>query len=242
MNDWKKLIVSRDMRIIDAIKTLDEGGQQIVFVASEKLELAGTVSDGDIRRAILRGVSLEVSVSEIMNEGPIVVEKSTPITEIKRLMKENLVSKIPVVNSDRVLEGLYIESEIKNDLWKRRVAVIMCGGLGKRLGDLTSNCPKPLLNIGSKPILETIVDKFVKAGCERIYLSVNYKSQMIKEYFGNGEKWGIEISYLEEDKKLGTAGGLSLIEEEIEKSIVVMNGDILTNIDFQNFITYHEES
>jgi dTDP-glucose pyrophosphorylase/predicted transcriptional regulator len=241
MNDWKKLIVSRDMRIIDAIKTLDEGGQQIVFVASEKLELAGTVSDGDIRRAILRGVSLEVSVSEIMNEGPIVVEKSTPITEIKRLMKENLVSKIPVVNSDRVLEGLYIESEIKNDLWKRRVAVIMCGGLGKRLGDLTSNCPKPLLNIGSKPILETIVDKFVKAGCERIYLSVNYKSQMIKEYFGNGEKWGIEISYLEEDKKLGTAGGLSLIEEEIEKSIVVMNGDILTNIDFQNFITYHEE-
>ena len=118
----------------------------------------------------------------------------------------------------------------------------MCGGLGSRLGDLTKNCPKPLLKVGDKPILESIIERFCNDGCRSIYLSVNYQSEKIIDYFGDGSKWGISIKYLEEKKKLGTAGSLSLLDKPLKKSFVVMNGDILTNVNFDSFISFHESN
>ena len=241
MKGWRKIVVKDTVKIIDAIKVLDRGGQQIILIVSEENKLEGVITDGDVRRAILKGINFNLSVKEIMNNNPIIATKQMSSSKIRKLMKEKTISKIPYVNSDKLLEGLYIEHDMRNGVWKDRFAVIMCGGLGKRLGEITSDFPKPLLSVGSKPILETIIDNLVKGGCQKIYLSVNYKSQMIKKHFGTGDKWDAEINYLEEEKKLGTAGGLSLLKKLPERPFIVMNGDILTNIDFQNFIAYHEE-
>ncbi len=176
-----------------------------------------------------------------MNKNPIWVGVDEPQQTVLSKMKERSIQQLPVLDRDgkvvkietchTVLDG----DEVSN--W----AFIMAGGLGKRLYPLTKDCPKPLLRVGSKPLLETIIDNFIVHKFKKFYISVNYKAEMIMDYFGDGSKFGIEIRYIREMKPLGTAGALSLLPEMPKKPILMMNGDLVTNVNFQNLLQYHED-
>tara|TARA_R110000868_G_scaffold153644_9_gene379160 strand:- start:6977 stop:8029 length:1053 start_codon:yes stop_codon:yes gene_type:complete len=242
MNSWKDIAISKTDTIKVAIEAIDRGSLQLALVIDHESKLVGTISDGDIRRALLKGASLDTPVSDFLNYKPITVSPNHKSSEIKKLMNQYTISKIPIIDENNFVMGLHTEEKLFRNIWEDRCAVIMCGGLGRRLGELTQDCPKPLLRVGKKPILETIIENFAESGCKEIYLSVNYKSEMIKQHFGNGEKWDLSISYLEEETSLGTAGSLSLITKQIKKPFIVMNGDILTKINFENLIMFHNES
>ena len=242
MNNWKEIAIAKDTTIKVALEVIDKGAVQLALVVDDNSKLIGTISDGDIRRAFLKGASIDSSISSFLNYNPITSSSSQSLSEVKKLMSQHAITKIPIINDAGIIIGLHAEDRTYRSMWEDRCAVIMCGGLGRRLGQLTQDCPKPLLQVGKKPILETIIENFAESGCKDIYLSVNYKSEMIKQYFGNGEKWGIKISYLEEQISLGTAGPLSLIKDQIKKPFIVMNGDILTKINFENLISFHNQT
>lgn len=242
MKDWKKLFVSPDTTIIDTMKNIDHTAAQISLVVDKNGKLLGTVTDGDIRRGILHGISLEETVSKIMNREPIVIHPNFSKGEIRNIFQQKKLRQIPVVDEDnRVIDLIFSDillEHVSYDNW----VVIMAGGLGTRLRPLTDHVPKPMLTVGSKPILQTILESFIDFGFHQFYFSVNYKKELIKNYFGNGLNWGIQIKYLDEDRRLGTAGALSLFQEKPKKPIIVMNGDILTKVNYQQLIEFHENN
>lgn len=241
MKDWKKILVSPDTSIQKTIQIMDAGALKIALVVDEKQRLLGTVSDGDVRRGILKGCSLEERVSHIMNTAPKVVPQHENRDKILSAMRQMQVYQIPVVDQAGVVVGLEIIDTLlaasKQDNW----VVLMAGGLGSRLKHLTKDVPKPLLRIGDKPILETILESFVDQGFVKFFLSVNYKSELIESYFGDGSRWGVQIEYLREDKKLGTGGALGLLPKKPSTPLLVMNGDVLTRINFQQLLDFHNK-
>jgi dTDP-glucose pyrophosphorylase len=241
MNRWKDILISPTTSIFEAIKIIDEGSLQIALVVDVSRRLLGTVSDGDIRRAILKGVALERPVSEIMFTEPTVASSQDSRDEVMLKMRLKHLRQIPILDQDGCVVGLDSLDSMINMQKRDNVVVIMAGGLGTRLGELTTNCPKPLLKVGNKPILETIIENCMEYSFTRFYLSVNYKADMVKDYFGDGSRWGIEINYLEENKRLGTAGALGLLPEALKAPVLVMNGDVLTKINFKHLMDFHEE-
>lgn len=241
MKDWKSLLVSPDATIKEVIRSIDRGAQKIALVVDEGIRLVGTVSDGDIRRGILKGCDLGNEVRQIMNTSPCVVGKFDGREKILALMRQKKVYQIPIVDDDGVLVGLEVVDTIFNTEKRENWVVLMAGGLGTRLKQLTADLPKPLLKVGDKPILETILDNFIEHGFSRFFISVNYKSEMIEEYFGDGSRWGAQIEYLREDKKLGTAGALGLLPEKPTAPVLVMNGDLLTKVNFRQLLDFHTE-
>ncbi|MFX0560591.1 nucleotidyltransferase family protein [Tepidibacillus infernus] len=239
MRDWRSILIGPYTSILNAIEILDKGALQIALVVDNHQRLLGTVTDGDIRRGILKGISFDSRVIEIMNRQPITAKVSDDDKYILSILKKNRIHHIPIIDENGMLRSVKFLDNLVGVKSYDNWVVIMAGGLGTRLKPLTENTPKPLLKVGSKPILETIIENFIDQGFHRFYLSVNYKAEMIKEYFGNGSKWGIEIRYLYEDKRLGTAGALSLINDIPNQPIIVMNGDILTKINFQQLIDFH---
>lgn len=240
MRNWSDLIISKDTPIIQALEIIDAGARQIALVLNEDQRLLGTVTDGDIRRGLLKGRSLSDPVSLIMNAYPIVASTYDSHEHILALMKLKQLRQIPIVDENgRIIQmetlGELIQPKIK-DNW----VVLMAGGLGSRLQPLTDECPKPLLKVGSKPLLETILNNFISQGFRNFFFSVNYKAEMIKEYFGDGDKWGVQIIYLQESKRLGTAGALTLLPEPPSKPIIVMNGDLLTKVNFSQLLDFHD--
>ncbi len=239
MAGWERIIVRLDYKIIDAIKLIDKSALQIALVVDDNKKLIGTVTDGDIRRGILNDISLEQPVANIMKAKPITVAPNTPTDEIIKIMKEKLIYQLPVVDEDGCVTGL----EVLNDLLKVKSidnwVVLMAGGLGARLSPLTDKCPKPMVKVGDKPLLETIVDSFVDQGFQHFYLAVNHLKDQIMDYFGDGSKRDVNINYLHEGKKMGTAGALSLLVEKPNKPIIVMNGDLLTKVNFKHLLEYH---
>lgn len=241
MKKWRSLLVDMNATIMQALKILDEGAKQIVLVVDQRNVLLGTVTDGDIRRGILKGESLEAPITHVMNKRPIVAQMGDERETMLNLMTTRSLRQIPVIDDrgrliDIVFLEDYMQSE-KKDNW----VVLMAGGFGTRLAPLTDHCPKPLLKVGSRPILEIILNSFISYGFARFYISVNYKADMIMEYFGDGSRWGVEIRYLLEDKRLGTAGALSLLSERPDKPFIVMNGDLLTKINFSHALQFHME-
>jgi dTDP-glucose pyrophosphorylase/CBS domain-containing protein len=241
MNAAKNLpIVTESIAILDAIRTMDEGRLQIAIVERQG-RVVGTLTDGDVRRALLAGAALSQPVETVMNKFPIVAKVGIANEAALALMRKHSIHQLPVVDADdRIVEIKLIDDLTRashSDYW----VVLMAGGAGTRLRPLTEDLPKPLINVGGRPILETILSNFVAAGFSKFFISVNYKAEMIQDYFGDGSKWGIEISYLEEKTKLGTAGALSLLPSRPSNPIVVMNGDLLTTINFQQLIKYHQE-
>lgn len=239
MRKWQDVMLLPDMTILQAIKIIDESSQQIGLVVNTHNKLLGTVTDGDIRRAILKGVNLEEPVSLIMNTKPKFARIEDGREKILSLMKQKKLRQIPIVDAKDCLFGLETIDDLidrnKIDNW----VVLMAGGLGTRLGELTKNCPKPLIPIGGKPLLETIIDNFKENGFYNFFFSVNYKAEMIETYFADGSDRDINIKYLRENKRLGTAGALSLLEQMPDKPIIVMNGDLLTKVNFQQLLDYH---
>lgn len=242
MKATKDLLLGPAATILEAIKALDRTAMKIVLVVDSEGRLKGTITDGDVRRGILRNVALTDSVSRIMNEHPLTGRTDQSSETILELMKARQLYQIPVLDSAGHLVRLEVLDELLKGQKRENPVVLMAGGKGTRLYPLTESCPKPLLKVGDKPILERILEDFVTQGFHEFFIAVNYKAQMIVDYFGDGSKWGVNIRYLHEDQELGTAGALSLLPERPSKPLILMNGDLLTEINFHRLLEFHDEN
>lgn len=242
--DLSYLMTSENNTIINTMKLIDNNSKGMLLVVDKDNKLLGTITDGDIRRAILVGCSLTTSILEFYNKNCIYVYENVSISEVKKHFIENKIKLLPIVDDNKkVLGYLEIDDLIDyNKLEKENPVLIMAGGLGTRLRPLTDNIPKPMLKVGDKPILQTIIEQFRDYGFKNILISVNYKSDIIENYFRNGSDFGVSIRYIKEKKRLGTAGAIKLASEYLNKPFFVINGDILTNINFYNLLKYHTEN
>lgn len=242
MKRWQEALVWSTGSVRDAIQAIDRGALQAAFVVDEHHRLLGLVTDGDIRRGLLRGIGLDESVRLVMNDSPVTVRPGTRREEILALMRRRAVRHIPVVTESQEILDVLLAEDLQRPSRLPNWVVLMAGGEGRRLRPLTEDVPKPLLRVGSKPLLETILTRFAEEGFHRFFISINYKGEMIEEYFGDGSKWGVRIEYLREKSKLGTAGSLSLLPEVPDQPVLVMNGDLLTNMSFVQLLQFHGES
>ncbi len=238
-NAWKESVLNKGASARDALTTLEKSPIKTLVVVDDVGRLLGTITDGDIRRAILRGVSLDDSVQQVMNTNPIVSDPRADFEAIMQKVRKKRIHHLPVVDHEGKvigIQGVGNPGEAIHDNW----ILLMAGGLGSRLGPLTHDIPKSLLSVGSKPLLEIILETLVQQGFRKFYISVNYKAEMIQEWCGDGSKWGAQIRYLHEPKKLGTAGALSLLPEKPTKPLLVMNGDLLTKVNLGQLLHFHE--
>lgn len=241
MDEWRKILIAPLTEIQKAISIIDMNAMQIALVVDENDKLLGTVTDGDIRRGLLRGVGLDSPVRLIMNSSPVTIPVIKDRKSILNMLKINKLRHLPVVDEEGRIIGIERLDDLIQPEKNDNLIVIMAGGMGKRLKPLTDGCPKPMLPVGGKPVLEIMLVTLIEQGFRRFCISVNYKGEQIKEYFGNGSKLGAEIDYIHETKNLGTAGPLSLLSIKTGKPIIVMNGDILTRLCMDQIIDFHEK-
>lgn len=238
LDNWMNAVVSPESTIRQAIGIINSASIKFAIVCTEGFKLVGTVSDGDIRRGLLRGVDLNDLVSSIMNNKPLIATEGMSPDLVYELMVVNQVCEIPEVSFQNRVIGLKLLRAPGLSICQN-IMVIMAGGRGSRLLHHTEECPKPMLKIGGRPMLEHIIAKAKGEGFRKVVLAVNYLSHVIENYFGNGEDFGIEISYIRESSPLGTAGALSLIEETVAIPFVVTNGDVLTDISYRDILDFH---
>lgn len=241
MEHWESLLIAPDTCIADAIRVIDAGSARITLVVDDKRRLLGTVTDGDVRRALIRQVTLDKPVSLIMNPNPKTLRREMDREQVLALFRDNDLLQAPVVDESGYLLGVETYRDLLKVPSRENWVFLMAGGFGKRLRPLTDDCPKPMLSLGGKPILESIIDRFVAAGFYKFYISVHYLANRVKEHFGDGSRFGVNIRYIEEDEPLGTGGALALLPEVGDLPIVMMNGDILTHLDFRSLLALHVE-
>lgn len=241
MKNWKDIVVAPETSLRDAIKRIDVAGIQMALVADADFRLRGVLSDGDVRRAILNGIDLDCPVSHAMNPHPKTGSIHTPRTEVLAMMRRFTFHHLPLIDDNGRLGGLAMLDDFMGVVERENWVVLMVGGLGSRLRPLTESCPKPMLHIGGKPILEGILESFMEQGFRRFFLSVNYMAEVIKDYFGDGSQWGVRIEYLQETERLGTAGALSMLPERPSLPLIVMNGDLITKANFVAMLDFHQE-
>ena len=246
-NNYKvlhEILITDTTSLIDAIKQLEVTGGlgfRLLLIVDNDLRLLGTLTDGDIRRALLNGHSMDEPITGAYNSSPLISTSQSVEESIKREMKKRNVSTIPCIDDNGILIGLKSKIKPSNSI-KHNQVFLMAGGLGSRLYPLTKDCPKPLLKINSRPILERIIEKFIAEGFYNFTICVNYKSELFVEYFEDGSSLGVNIDYLFEKKRLGTAGALSNIKKNIDSPIIVMNADLLNKAPFSDLLEFHEES
>ena len=233
--------INQNASIKEALKVIDKGAIKVAVVLSDDGLLLGMLNDGDIRRALLKGMSLGDSIAGIINKHPVVANINDTKERILELANEKKLHQIPIISNGKLI-GIQDIREFLAPKNKPNKVILMVGGLGTRLRPLTNDVPKPMLDVGNKPILHTIVENFAKYGYTDIIMCVNYKSEIIKEYFGNGDKFGVKIEYVLENKRMGTAGALSLLKGRPKDDFFVMNGDLLTNVNFEYLHEYHKDS
>jgi len=234
--------LSEKSTIKNALEAIGKGAVKFAIVVDSNDVLLGTLTDGDIRRAILDGKVIGDEIESIYCKTPTVVGVGDTREEVVRLCSAKNIYQIPVVDNDgKVVSIDLIEELLKPKLFENKV-VLMVGGLGKRLRPLTDETPKPMLHVGGKPILQTIIENFASYGFINVIMCVNYKSHIIQDYFGDGTQFGVNIEYVLEDKRMGTAGALSLIADKIDKPFFVMNGDLLTNVNFEHMFEFHKSA
>jgi len=236
---WKDSIVKINTPIKVAIEQLNRVGIKIALVLDDKNKLLGTISDGDFRRGMLKGLSLEDTVEKIMNKNPRSVSEGTGRSEILKLMNDTKILQIPIVDKNNYLIGLHLWDNVSIHAQYSNIMVIMAGGKGSRLHPQTENRPKPMLLVAGLPILEHIIKRAKNQGFNHFIIAVNYLGQVIEDYFKDGQKFGVKIEYLHEDAPLGTAGALSLLSDKPEKAFIVTNGDVITDINYSDFLDYH---
>lgn len=242
MRNWRDILIAPGSTIRETMQVIDSTAMGIAIVVDGAGCLLGTVTDGDTRRAILKGCELTTSVAEIMNRNPVSTKPGDDFGAIIRLMRQKSLEQIPVL--DEVGKVIRVEflSDILRQNRRSTPVVLMAGGLGVRLRPLTESCPKPMLPIGGKPMLQMILENLMDYGFHRFWLAVNYRAEMIEEHFGDGSRWGVEIEYLREEKKLGTAGALGLLPQRPETPFLVMNGDVLTRANFNLLMESQDRS
>ena len=242
MDDWRKVLLTPQDSLERAVKVLHEGGCRIALVADKFGMLLGTVTDGDIRRALINQLTMESSVSLIMNGNPITVDDKVKNKDILSLMSDKSLLHMPIIDKDGILCGLETLQQLIESPICDNPIFLMAGGFGTRLHPLTKDTPKPLLKVGNKPILEMIIEQFINYGFHNFYISTHFKSEQIRDYFKDGELHNISIKYVHEDSPLGTAGSLGLLPDDLpDLPIIVMNGDLLTKVDFKNLFNFHCE-
>lgn len=240
MTNWRSVVVPKSATLAEAIKCIDASALQVALVLEADGVPAGVLTDGDVRRALLRGLGMNGSVLEAMNPNPTTASIGTPRDKLLAQMRRLSLRHIPLVDGAGVVVGLVTLSELTGITRQDNWVVLMAGGLGSRLRPLTDDCPKPMLHVGNKPLLQTIIEKFIADGFYKFFISVNHKAEVIKSYFGDGSEWNVEIAYLHENERQGTAGALSLLPSRPTMPFIVMNGDLLTNINFQQLLEFHE--
>ncbi len=231
------------MSIIQTIAVIDNGGKRLALVVDEKGRLCGTVTDGDIRRGLLRKISLEDKISQVMQTHPITGGQGESDTQLVAKSKTHSIFEIPIVDSEGKMVDLKIFSTVDQRPKLDNPVCIMAGGFGKRLMPHTKDCPKPMLNVGQAPLLESTIKNLADNGFHNIFISVYHLSQQIIEHLGDGSQWDISLQYLQEDSPLGTAGALSLLPETLpDLPLIVLNGDILTKLNFKELLEFHNHS
>jgi dTDP-glucose pyrophosphorylase/predicted transcriptional regulator len=242
MKKWRHILASKDDSIISILELLDKTALQFVVMADEQDHILGTVTDGDIRRGLLKGVGLQDPVSKVMNTSPTTCLVTHPKKDIMKIMKDNDFHYLPLVDKENRIQEILNLNDINQVEVKENYVIIMAGGMGTRLAGLTSNCPKPMLKVGGKPILETIIENFKEHGFYKFIISVHYMSEVIENYFKDGKEFGVQIQYLREKQRLGTAGALSLYNATNDLPFIVMNADLLTKINFTTLLNFHMEN
>ncbi|XPV76204.1 MAG: nucleotidyltransferase family protein [Desulfovibrio sp.] len=242
MKQWRDSLIQSGESLQQALQILNTSSLQIALVVNAEHQLLGTVTDGDIRRGLLANIALNSPVDDVMNTAFTAGNVQDSNAQLLAQMRMKDLKQIPILDTDGCIIDLVILQDMLVPEAKDNWVVLMAGGLGTRLRPLTENCPKPLLKVGGKPVLETIMEGFISHGFYKFFLSVNYRADMIEEYFGDGSKFGVEIRYLKEKERLGTAGALSLLPEAPTKPLFVMNGDLLTRVNFSRFLDFHTEN
>lgn len=236
---WRTVVLPPHSTIKQAITKLNETGLQIVLVLDKNDILLGTVTDGDIRRGMLRGLALDEPIETVMRSNSLVVPPEMSRDMVVQLMHANRFRQLPVVDSNHKVVGLHLWDEITSPAERPNLMIIMAGGLGTRLRPHTENCPKPMLTVAGKPMLEHIIERAKEEGFGRFVISINYLGHIIEEYFGNGERHGVQIEYLRESMPLGTAGALGHLDPHPELPFIVTNGDVLSDIKYGELLDFH---
>lgn len=239
MKNIQKITITTNATIKHALKVISNGAIRIAIVVDKKGKLLGTLADGDIRRGFLKGMNLDDSIETIYFKRPIIAKKNDTKEDLKKIAISKKIYQIPVVDNNNKLIGIHILDQFTEQKNKFNKVVIMAGGKGMRLRPLTKVTPKPMLKVGNKPILQTIIEKFRESGYKNFVICVNYKSKIIKNYFGDGTKFGVKISYIEEKTRMGTAGALSLLKKRPKEPFFVINGDLMTNLKFETMLDFH---
>ena len=242
MKKIDKIVLQQDATIKDAMKAIDIGAMKIAVVVDSNGVLIGTLTDGDIRRALLKGYGFEHKVLDIVNKTPLTCKANESKESILNKTLGKKIYHLPVVDENGKVLGIEDIENLLLSKEKSNKVVLMVGGLGTRLRPLTEQMPKPMLHVGNKPILETIITNFKNYGFKNIVLSVNYKADIVQNYFGDGSAFGVNIEYVFEKKRMGTAGALSLMDDFFDEPFFVMNGDLLTNVNFEHFLNFHLEN
>ena len=248
MADVEKFLVSPDASIRESIERIDRGTEGIALVVDEDRHLIGTVTDGDIRRAILTGTDLDQPVRVLLEQTrppryakPLTMPVGTPQFELLNLMEEASVRHIPLTNTKGQVEDIVVVDKLVKGYEIPLTAVVMAGGYGTRLRPLTDGLPKPMLPLGNKPLLEHILGQLRAAGVRDVHVTTHYRSRLIEEHFRDGSEFGISIKYLQEDQPLGTAGAIGSIDAS-DNPVLVMNGDIVTKLDVRAMLQFHMEN
>ncbi len=245
--DLTSLCVSPDSTIRDAMSCMDCTRLGIVLVVDDDRRLMGTITDGDMRRAVLANTDLTQSIDALLARktgtryarpitAPVNADRSTYLN----LLKRHSIMQLPLVDGEERVVGLVTLDEFLPDREVPLRAVVMAGGEGSRMRPFTEDVPKPMLPLGDQPLMEIIIQQLRDAGIKHVNVTTHYKSEKITEHFGDGRNFGVEIAYVTEDRPLGTAGALGLMEVPKE-TILVINGDILTQVDFRAMLAFHQE-
>lgn len=236
---WQRAILPESSTIGQAIGNLDQVAVKIVLIVNASGVLQGTISDGDIRRGLLKGLGLGSPITNVIHRNAFVVSPDMSRDIVMKLMEANKIQQVPVVDEHHRVVGLHLWDEIISTPTRPNLMVIMAGGKGTRLRPYTENCPKPLVELAGKPMLEHIIERAKLQGFGRFLLAIHYLGEMIEDHFGNGERLNIQIDYLREQSPLGTAGALSLLKPWPAEPFVVTNGDLITEIQYGEMLDFH---
>lgn len=241
MKNTKKIEISYNSTIKKALKVISDGAIHIAIVVDNNRKFLGTLSDGDIRRGFLKGLNIDSPIKSIISKKPIYAKKNDSKEKLLQMALSKKVYQIPIVDNNRKVVGIHVLDELIEFKNKSNKVIIMAGGKGMRLRPLTKNIPKPMLKVGRRPLLHTLIEKFKESGYSNFILCVNYKSKIIKDYFDDGTKFGVKIEYIREKSRMGTAGALSLLKKPPTEPFFVINGDLLTNLNFEKMLNFHNE-
>ncbi len=237
----EKFMINAGSTIRQAMATINDNWREVTLVRADDGRIIGTITDGDIRRGLLRGLTLESPAEEVMNREFVFVSPEIGRAAVLDMMKALVLRQMPIIDSRGRLVGIHFLNDLIGTEVKPNVAVIMAGGKGTRLKPLTESCPKPMIQVAGRPILERVVLHLVSYGIRKVYISINYMGDRIESHFGDGSRFACSIEYLREETALGTGGALSLLPKDVEHPIVVMNGDQLTQADIGELLEFHEQ-